>query len=42
MLGTARRVWFYTPPGYDASQDWYPVLYVLDGGVLESDPTRYR
>ena len=32
MLGTARRVWFYTPPGYDAGQDWYPVLYVLDGG----------
>jgi enterochelin esterase-like enzyme len=31
MLGTARRVWFYTPPGYDAGQDWYPVLYVLDG-----------
>lgn len=31
-LGASRRVWFYTPPGYDASQDWYPVLYVLDGG----------
>ena len=31
-LGTSRRVWFYTPPGYDTSQDWYPVLYVLDGG----------
>jgi enterochelin esterase family protein len=32
MLGTPRRVWFYTPPGYETSQDWYPVLYVLDGG----------
>jgi enterochelin esterase-like enzyme len=32
LLGSPRRVWFYTPPGYDASQDWYPVLYVLDGG----------
>jgi enterochelin esterase-like enzyme len=31
-LGTARRVWFYTPPGYETGQDWYPVLYVLDGG----------
>jgi enterochelin esterase-like enzyme len=32
MLGTARRVWFYTPPGYENSQNWYTVLYVLDGG----------
>ncbi len=32
-LGANRRVWFYTPPGYDASQDWYPVVYVLDGGA---------
>jgi enterochelin esterase family protein len=32
MLGTPRRVWFYTPPGYEASRNWYPVLYVLDGG----------
>lgn len=31
-LGGTRRVWFYTPPGYDTSQDWYPVVYVLDGG----------
>lgn len=30
-LGGSRRVWFYTPPGYESSQDWYPVLYVLDG-----------
>ncbi|MCC7125538.1 MAG: esterase family protein, partial [Acidobacteria bacterium] len=32
-LGASRRVWFYTPPGYEGSQDWYPVLYVLDGGA---------
>jgi enterochelin esterase-like enzyme len=32
VLGTSRRAWFYTPPGYDSSEDWYPVLYVLDGG----------
>jgi len=31
-LGASRRVWFYTPPGYEASQDWYPVVFVLDGG----------
>lgn len=31
-LGGSRRVWFYTPPGYESSQEWYPVLYVLDGG----------
>jgi enterochelin esterase-like enzyme len=31
-LGATRRVWFYTPPGYDANQDWYPVVFVLDGG----------
>ncbi|MDH4065406.1 MAG: alpha/beta hydrolase-fold protein, partial [Acidobacteriota bacterium] len=28
----SRRVWFYTPPGYETSRAWYPVLYVLDGG----------
>lgn len=32
LLGTPRRVWFYTPPGYENSQEWYPVVYVLDGG----------
>jgi enterochelin esterase-like enzyme len=31
-LGGTRRVWFYTPPGYEDSQTWYPVVYVLDGG----------
>jgi enterochelin esterase-like enzyme len=31
-LGATRRVWFYTPPGYDKNQDWYPVVFVLDGG----------
>jgi enterochelin esterase-like enzyme len=31
-LGASRRVWFYTPPGYETSQDWYPVVFVLDGG----------
>ena len=31
-LGGSRRVWFYLPPGYDASTDLYPVVYILDGG----------
>ncbi len=31
-LGGSRRVWFYTPPGYDTSQDWYPSVFFLDGG----------
>jgi enterochelin esterase-like enzyme len=31
-LAGSRRVWFYTPPGYETSQEWYPVVYVLDGG----------
>jgi len=31
LLGT-RRVWYYLPPGYEASKDTlYPVVYVLDG-----------
>lgn len=31
-LGGPRRVWYYQPPGYDASTDVYPTVYVLDGG----------
>jgi enterochelin esterase family protein len=31
-LGGTRRVWFYTPAGYETSQGWYPVVFVLDGG----------
>jgi enterochelin esterase family protein len=31
-LGTQRRVHVYTPPGYDAGADKYPVLYLLHGG----------
>ena len=30
-LGSQRRMHVYTPPGYDASQDKYPVLYLLHG-----------
>ena len=31
-LGTERRLHVYTPPGYDASRDRYPVFYLLHGG----------
>lgn len=31
-LGGERRMHVYTPPGYDASADRYPVLYLLHGG----------
>jgi len=31
QLGRARRVWLYLPPGYAASQQRYPVLYMHDG-----------
>ena len=30
--GTARRVFIYTPPGYDTSTARLPVLYLLHGG----------
>ncbi len=31
QLGRTRRVWLYLPPGYDTSQQRYPVLYLHDG-----------
>jgi para-nitrobenzyl esterase len=31
-LGEQRRLHVYAPPGYDASTDRYPVLYLLHGG----------
>jgi enterochelin esterase-like enzyme len=31
-LGLQRRMHVYTPPGYDASRDRYPVFYLLHGG----------
>jgi enterochelin esterase family protein len=31
-LGTQRRMHVYTPPGYDGSDERYPVLYLLHGG----------
>ncbi|MBA4850387.1 esterase [Emticicia sp. BO119] len=31
-LGTERRMFIYTPPGYDKNKKSYPVLYLLHGG----------
>ncbi len=39
VLGEARRINVYTPPGYDGSAGVrYPVLYMPDGGVEEDFP----
>jgi enterochelin esterase-like enzyme len=32
-----RRMYIYTPPGYEASQTRYPVLYLLHGGGGDED-----
>jgi enterochelin esterase-like enzyme len=40
VLGNERRVWVYTPPGYDASAAPYPMLLAFDGGAsLTTIPT---
>mgnify|MGYP002624297759 CR=1 FL=1 len=31
ILGHARRIWVYLPPGYEATAQRYPVLYLHDG-----------
>ncbi|MFP5379805.1 MAG: alpha/beta hydrolase [Vicinamibacteria bacterium] len=36
-LGGERRVWFHLPPGYDTSDELYPVVFVLDGGVWATE-----
>ena len=36
-LGKDRRMHVYTPPGYDAGQDKYPVLYLLHGASDSDD-----
>jgi enterochelin esterase-like enzyme len=42
ILGNERRIWMYTPPGYDASGEAvYPVLVAFDGGsALSMMPTQ--
>ncbi len=33
VLGEERPFWVYTPAGYEASDDVYPVVYLLDGNA---------
>lgn len=37
ILGTERRMYVYTPPGYEHGKDKYPVLYLLHGGGGDED-----
>jgi predicted alpha/beta superfamily hydrolase len=41
VLGNDRRLWVYLPPGYDASADRYPVLYMHDGQNLFDAATSF-
>ncbi len=36
-LGTDRRMYVYTPPGYGSGKDSYPVLYLLHGAGGDED-----
>jgi len=36
-LGAERRMYVYTPPGYQQQKDKYPVLYLLHGGGGDED-----
>ncbi|HVO12810.1 MAG TPA: alpha/beta hydrolase-fold protein [Vicinamibacteria bacterium] len=36
-LGARRRMYVYTPPGYEAGRERYPVLYLLHGGGGDED-----
>ncbi|WP_439474690.1 esterase [Algoriphagus formosus] len=36
-LGTDRRMYVYTPPGYNSSTESYPVLYLLHGAGGDED-----
>jgi enterochelin esterase-like enzyme len=40
LMGNERRIWVYTPPGYEAGDQAYPVLVAFDGGwALTRVPT---
>ena len=36
-LGAQRRMYVYTPPGYESGKDKYPVMYLLHGGGGDED-----
>ena len=38
MLGELRVINVYLPPGYADGKMWYPVLYLLDGGIDQDFP----
>lgn len=37
VVGFRRRMYIYTPPGYENSKEKYPVLYLLHGGMNDED-----
>jgi enterochelin esterase-like enzyme len=37
VIGLRRRMYVYTPPGYEKGTDKYPVLYLLHGGMNDED-----
>jgi enterochelin esterase-like enzyme len=37
VIGLRRRMYVYTPPGYEKGTDKYPVLYLLHGGFNDED-----
>lgn len=41
QLGRTRRIWLYLPPGYEASDAYYPVLYMHDGQNLFDEITAF-
>lgn len=41
QLDRSRRIWIYLPPGYDESNDHYPVIYMHDGQNLFDSFTSY-
>lgn len=42
MLDNTRKVWIYTPAGYDHSDEIYPVLLLLDGATQISVGRTHR
>ncbi len=36
-IGLRRRMYIYTPPGYEKGAEKYPVLYLLHGGMNDED-----
>ncbi len=41
QLGRTRRIWMYTPEGYEQSDTGYPVIYMHDGQNLFDESTAF-